>query len=213
MAVRGKRYELADWHPNRCRTIKYINLPYLAYAFTMFTYQPYTVARMNYTILMAIRTLRSNKRTIRTRAVSVEWRYVRYEAITQFVYKCRRISQSSSYFLITMKSGLQIDQRNRNDGSRHGASSMCSSSPWHWRRREKEREKARRLLQVNRRKQVKAWLKRRVILGHNKTLLREPEEDDIASFKNYIKMDRDTFRGFVKNKNKIREKLGSGWVG
>ena len=38
------------------RTLR-TNLPHLTYAFTMFTYQPYTVARMNYIIF--IRTLRS----------------------------------------------------------------------------------------------------------------------------------------------------------
>ena len=44
-------------------------------------------------------------------------------------YKSRRISLSSPHFLITIKNGIHVDQRNRNDCSRSGASSMCSSSP------------------------------------------------------------------------------------
>ena len=64
-------------YPCRMGQILRINSPYLTYAFTMFTYQPYTVTRMNYTIFMAIRTPRSSNRAIRTRAVSVEWRYAR----------------------------------------------------------------------------------------------------------------------------------------
>ena len=45
-----------------------------------------------------------------------------------FGYKSRRISHSSPHFLITMKNGIHVDQSNRNDCSRHGASSICSSS-------------------------------------------------------------------------------------
>ena len=63
----GQEIRACDWHPNRCRTLrKYsriitypcrmgqtlrINSPYLMYALTMFTYQPSTVVRMNYTII------------------------------------------------------------------------------------------------------------------------------------------------------------------
>ena len=69
-AIRGSSGQvivLADWNPSRCSTLrKYsriitypccigqtlrINLPCLTYALTVFTYQPYTVARINYTIL------------------------------------------------------------------------------------------------------------------------------------------------------------------
>ena len=98
----------------------------------------------------------ATNRVIRTRAVSFEWRYVQYDSITYhtnyityppvpsvqkvllepeqsekmpFGYKSRRISHSSPHFLITMKNSIHVDQRNRNDCSRHGASSMCSSSP------------------------------------------------------------------------------------
>ena len=46
-----------------------------------------------------------------------------------FAYKSRRISHSSLHFLITMKNSIQADQRNRNDCSRQGANSLCSSSP------------------------------------------------------------------------------------
>ena len=69
-------------YPCRMGQTLRINSPYLTYAFAIFTYRPYTVARMNYTIFMAIRTPRTSNRSIRTRAVSVEWRYVRYESIT-----------------------------------------------------------------------------------------------------------------------------------
>ena len=58
--------------PNICRVCQTlrVHFPYLTYAFTMFTYQEYTVARMNYTIFMAIRTLYDqSKRTIRTGTV------------------------------------------------------------------------------------------------------------------------------------------------
>ena len=44
------------------------------------------------------------------------------------------------------------------------------------------------------------WLKRRVQLGHNRTLLYDLEEEDIASFKNYLRMDTDTF-------NEIQERI------
>ena len=37
------------------------------------------------------------------------------------------------------------------------------------------------------------WLKRRVQLGHNRTLPHELEKEDISSFKNYLRMDSDTF--------------------
>ena len=58
-----------------------IHLPYVTFAFT---YQPYTVAWMNFTKCMALLTLRPkyNSRTIRTGTVSEEWRYVRYESFT-----------------------------------------------------------------------------------------------------------------------------------
>ena len=78
VTARGWRYVLADRHPNAAvpyestpaslHIITYpcrmgqslrINSPYLTYAYTMFTYQPYTVARMNFTIFMAIRTPQS----------------------------------------------------------------------------------------------------------------------------------------------------------
>ena len=84
-----------------------------------------------------------------------------------------------------MKNGINVDQRNRNDCSRHGASSH-SSRTWNWRRRKKREEEAKRRLQVKRRQKVKDWLKRRVKLGHNRTLLHELEEEDFASFKNYL---------------------------
>ena len=57
----------------------------------------------------------------------------------------------------------------------------------------KREEEARRRVQVKRRKKVKYWLKRRVQLGHNRTLSYEVGEEDIASFKNYLRMDPDTF--------------------
>ena len=56
----------------------------------------------------------------------------------------------------------------------------------------KREEEARRRVRVKRRKKVKDWLKR-VQLGHNRTLLYELEEEDIASVKNYLRMDPDTF--------------------
>ena len=134
-----------------------INSPYLTYAFTMFTYQLYTVAQMNYTIVIAIRTPRSKKpcnpntsrisrvaiRSIRIHSVSYKLHYVPSSTVRTkrtvrepyqsekwpFRYKICRISHFSPHFLITMKNGIHVDQRNRNDCSRHGASSMCSSSP------------------------------------------------------------------------------------
>ena len=57
----------------------------------------------------------------------------------------------------------------------------------------KSEEEARKRLQVKRRKKVKDWLKRRVQLCHNSTLQLELEEEYIASFKNYLRMDPDTF--------------------
>ena len=57
----------------------------------------------------------------------------------------------------------------------------------------KREEEARRRVQVKKRKKVKYWLKKRVQLGHNRTLLYELQEEDIASFKNYLRMDPDTF--------------------
>ena len=217
-----------------------INSPYLTYAFTMFTYQPYTVAPMNYTLFMAIRTLRSRSpcnpntsRICRMTIRSIRIHYVSYKTHCvpsstvrtkrtvrepeqseklPFVYKSRRISHSSPHFLITMKNGIHVDQRNRNNCSRHGASSMCSSSPWNWRRRKKERKRERRRSEKTsaskKKKKVKDWLKKRVQLGHNRTLLYELEEKDIASFKNYPRMDPDTF-------NEILERITPGikiWV-
>ena len=116
---------------------------------------------------MAIRSIRTHyvsyklhcipSRTVRTK------RTVRKPEQSEklpFGYTSRRISHSSPHFLITMKNGIHVDQRNRNDCSRHGASSMCSNSPWNWRRRrrrkkkkeKKREEEARRRVQVKRRK-------------------------------------------------------------
>ena len=66
---------------------------------------------------------------------------------------------------------------------------LCVAAAFEIEEEEKEArdEEARRQVQVKRRKKVKDWLKRRVQLGHNRTLLYELEEEDIASFKNYLK--------------------------
>ena len=108
-----------------------------------------------------------------------------------FGYKSRRISHSSPHFLITMKNGIHVDQRNRNDCIRHRASSMCSSSPRNWRIRNKERRRSEKTSASKNKKKVKDWLKKRVQLGQNRNLLYEMEEEDIASFKNYLRMDPD----------------------
>ena len=90
---------------------------------------------------MAIRTLRSKyrERTIRTRAVLIEWRYARYESITFHTsyityhpvpsvqnvllgtlnnqkngHSCVKIAESAIPHRITMKNSIQVDQRNKN---------------------------------------------------------------------------------------------------
>ena len=45
---------------------------------------------------------------------------------------------------------------------------------------------------------MKDWLKRKVQLGHKRTLLYELEEEDIASFNNYFRMDPDTFNEILE---------------
>ena len=67
----------------------------------------------------------------------------------------------------------------------------------------KRQEEARRRVQVKRRKKVKDWLKRRVQLGHNRTLLYKLEEEDIASFKTYLGMDPDTFNEILERIKKL----------
>ena len=163
VAFRGwLSYIIIITYPCRLGQTLRINSPHLTYAFTMFTYQPYTVARMNYTIFMAIRTARSKSpcnpntsRISRMAIRSIRIHYVPSSTVRtkltvrepeqsekmSFGYKSRRISHSSSHFLITLKNGIHVDQRNRNDCSRHGASSMCSSSPWNRRRRTTRRNK------------------------------------------------------------------------
>ena len=94
VAFRGMRYVCADCHPNHCRILRghfhiityhgqtvYTNTfaVYLTYALT---YQPYTVARMNFTICMqAFRTLRS--KLPYNSKMSCIGRYVRYK-ITRY---------------------------------------------------------------------------------------------------------------------------------
>ena len=130
-----------------------------------------------------------SNRAIRTQAVSIEWRYLRYESITYHtnyityppvpsVQKERLESLSSPkkchlgikvaesaiphrIFLITIKNGIHADQRNRNGCSRHGASSMCSSIPWNWRRKKKREEEAIRRVQVKRRKQSEGLVEKK----------------------------------------------------
>ena len=64
---------------------------------------------------------------------------------------------------------------------------LCAAAALENNEKEKKREEeARRRVQVKRRKKVKDWLKRRVQLGHNRTLLYELKEVDIANFKNYL---------------------------
>ena len=54
----------------------------------------------------------------------------------------------------------------------------------------KKREKRSEKTSVSKKKKkVQDWLKRRVQLGHNRTLIYELEEEDIASFKNYLRID------------------------
>ena len=65
----------------------YISMPYRLNLMNKLN-QPYTAARMNYAIFMAI-----------------------------FGYRSRRISHFSPHFLITIKNGIPADQRNRNDCS------------------------------------------------------------------------------------------------
>ena len=200
MAVRGRRYAYlptgirtaAVPYESICQTLQ-INLPYLTYAFP--------IILPEWTTQYAWRYPRYNqsRRTIPTRAVSVEWRYDRYESITYHMnyityppvssvqnvllgslsntkkspigYYSRRISHSSPHSLISM--AFKLTRKKRNDCSRHGASSMCSSS-WNWRRGENEKRRSEKTIaSKKRRKKVKDWLKRIVQLGHNRTLLHE----------------------------------------
>ena len=71
---------------------------------------------------------------------------------------------------------------------------LCAAAALEIKEEEKKKREgeARRRVQVKRKKE-KDWLKRRVQLGHNRTLLYELEEEDIASFKNYLRMDPATF--------------------
>ena len=133
-------------------------------------------------------------RAIRTRAVSVEWRYVWYESITYHTNYITyplvpsvqnvllgslsnpknshlgiKVAESAiphRIFWLLWKLTYRFDQRNRNDCSRHGASSMCSSSPLNWRRRKKERKK--REKEARRRVKVK-WRKKSEGLVENKS--------------------------------------------
>ena len=148
--------------------------------------QPYTVSRMNYTISMAIRTPRSKYKLcdqntghisrmaiglIRIHYVLNKLHYVPSSTVRTkrtvreqseklpFGYKSRQISHSSPHFLITLKNDIHVDQRNRNDCSRHGASSMCSSSLLEIEEEEKKKQKkkqkeSRRHVQVKRRKKM-----------------------------------------------------------
>ena len=98
-----------------------------------------------------------SNRAIRTRAVPVEWRYVSYKLHyipsstvrtkrtvrdpeqsekLPFRYKGRRISHSSPHFLNTMKNGIHVDQRDRNDCSRH-----VQQQPLKLRKKKKKKEK------------------------------------------------------------------------
>ena len=117
---------LADWHPNRCRTLrKYSRI--ITYPCridqTLRINLPYTL-RMPLPCRMAIR-------SIRIHYVSYELHYVPSSTIhtkrtvsehkqstkLPFGYESRRISHSSPQFLITMKNSIQDDHRNRNDCS------------------------------------------------------------------------------------------------
>ena len=76
---------------------------------------------------------------------------------------------------------------------------LCAAAALEIEEEDKKREEeARRQVLVKRRKKVKDWLKKRVQLGHNRTLLYELEEGDIASFKNYLRMNPDTFNEILE---------------
>ena len=66
----------------------------------------------------------------------------------------------------------------------------------------KEGRKSEKTIAFKEKKKVKDWLKRIVLLGHNRTLPHELEEEDIASFKNNIRIDPDTF-------NEVLERITS----
>ena len=201
----------------------------------MFTYQPYTLSE--WTIQYSWRYARHDQsnRVIRTRAVSVEWRYVRYESIT---YHTNYIAYPPVPSVRNVLLGSLSNPKNCHLGIKVAESAIphrifwllwkmaytltretemtvagmrlflcATAAPLKLKKKKKERKKkreevARRRVQVKRRKKVKDWLKRRVQLGHNRTLLYELEEGDIASFKNYLRIDPDTF-------NEILERITS----
>ena len=60
---------------------------------------------------------------------------------------------------------------------------LCAAAALEIKKKKKKKieEEARRRVQVKRRKKLKDWLKRRVQLGHNMTLLYELEEEDLPA--------------------------------
>ena len=147
-----------------------------------------------------------SNRAIRTRAVSVEWRYVGNQSITYhtnyityppvlytvrtkrtvrepeqfeklpFGYKSRRISHSG--FWLLWKMACTLNKETEMTVASIGIV-LCAEAAFEIEEEEKEArdEEARRQVQVKRRKKVKDWVKRRVQLGHNMTLLYELEEE------------------------------------